>query len=1450
MKNKIYKISFLLALGILFAAPLFTSAQTQIHPDGTLIRAEGNPKVFIIHHDKKRWLRNEAIFESYKHSWGAVKVLPPSEVNEIPYNNLIRADGTKVYALNDLGYKRHIFNPDIFNSYNLSWDDVADINQTELENYPDSNLVRQAGDEKVYYIEGTTRRWVKSTDAFNVNNFNWEAVQIINNIDINHYSIGVDVTVNVQVNIPETLSINGITPNQITNNQSTTVTITGNNFQNGATVKIGTSSYATDVNVLNSTTITATIPSGLAVGTYNIIVTNLDNTSATLTNAITVSAPAVLSITGITPTQILNNIDNYLTINGTNFKTGATVKIGSQSAASVTIINSTTISAKIASGLAVGTYSIQVRNPDGKTITLANALSVIAPPIQEPAELTASEIFNLVSPAVVQVYCDGESNGSGMITDTAGNILTNEHVIDDCSTVSAKLHNGTVVTGSIIGWNEVIDLAIIKINYNNLSTISFGDSNSVNIGDKVYVLGHPLGLSSATIEAGIITSKQTLWGSPYLQTDANVQGGSSGGPWVDKNSNVVGVTKGGFVYAGTDISMNMNFAIPINTAKSILSDLKAGTKVDLPDTTPPEISNIQASESFDSATITWTTDESATSKVEYGLTGSYGTTISDLALTISHSLTITNLAEGTTYYFRVISEDASNNQSVSSGYTFTTSQGLLTVALSDDTPISTAVSQGVQDFVFTKINFTASTHYDHIVTAISVSRNGLSADSDISNVKLYDGATQLGSTQVLNTTTHKATFAGLSWTIPAGITKVLTIKASIATNSLPGDLVNFGIKQASDIIATVTPIGMFPTWGCNMTIAGQNIGTFTVDAQSTPSGTVLSGTTEQAVASFKFTSSGEGFNLHSVIFTEVGSSVDSDISNIKLMYGSTRLGSTVASLTNGKATFDLSTNPFYVEDGDSKTLTLYVDVISNITFTRNICFEITQASDITAYGVNTGGAVETSGTFPEQGQAMTISIPSIPKVAVSMGTTPAAKSVITNTSHAHFGTMYLDTAESTEVVRITRIRVSFADQIDSNNDLNNGAGDGSSANTDLCNVRLFEHGSNTQIGATQPTITDGGNSYDFVDFSGLALTIPKGTTKALDIRVDIAGSSGTYYVGYEDHTTTHFSGIGLSSGIELTNNTITDGGNGASQPITITASSDTTESDPFAGVSCTITVPADYSTIQAAINAAQSGDTICVAAGTYQEESIKIIGKDIILKGAGIGQTIIESLIGDETPGVWHPEKHSAIDIQNVSSASKIEGFTIKNAYYYGIHLTNASPIIQNNEITENGLGIKIVENSQPTITYNIFSNNESYTIAHGAPLGGFVISHNTFVGNGNYGGNAAVLFNPVRFGQYMYPAEPIIVSDNIIVDGIIGVREANNVSNFIVRNNLFYNNSEANVQTLSGDYNTAEEINSLSYAENNIVADPLFISSTDYHLQDGSPAIGTASDGGNIGAY
>ena len=176
-------------LGSFLVIPLFGMAQET--PDGTLIRAEGDYKIYTIFNGQKRWIKNIDVFNSYGYKWTNVQVVSPAVLKNIAVNNLIRESGDiKVYALNDAGYKRHIINPVVFESYGFQWEDVAEVSNDEVTSYSDSNLIRQVNDPKVYYLENGKKRWVESPESFYTHNFNWEEIHVINSSDVNSYEDG------------------------------------------------------------------------------------------------------------------------------------------------------------------------------------------------------------------------------------------------------------------------------------------------------------------------------------------------------------------------------------------------------------------------------------------------------------------------------------------------------------------------------------------------------------------------------------------------------------------------------------------------------------------------------------------------------------------------------------------------------------------------------------------------------------------------------------------------------------------------------------------------------------------------------------------------------------------------------------------------------------------------------------------------------------------------------------------------------------------------------------------------------------------------------------------------------------------------------------------------------------------------------------------------------------
>lgn len=176
-----------------------------------------------------------------------------------------------------------------------------------------------------------------------------------------------------------------------------------------------------------------------------------------------------------------------------------------------------------------------------------------------------------------------KGQGSGFIIDDLGHILTNNHVVDSATDVSVVLYDGEVLKAEIVGTDRENDLALVKVDPDKLSTIEpleMGDSDEVKPGQMAIALGSPFGLQGS-ITAGIISGVgRSLTGSSQraitnmLQTDAAINPGNSGGPLLNSSGEVVGINT-----AIETASSGIGFAIPINTAESLLPDLLKGGEV-------------------------------------------------------------------------------------------------------------------------------------------------------------------------------------------------------------------------------------------------------------------------------------------------------------------------------------------------------------------------------------------------------------------------------------------------------------------------------------------------------------------------------------------------------------------------------------------------------------------------------------------------------------------------------------------------------------------------------------------------------------------------------------------------------------------------------------------------------------------------------------------------------
>lgn len=170
-------------------------------------------------------------------------------------------------------------------------------------------------------------------------------------------------------------------------------------------------------------------------------------------------------------------------------------------------------------------------------------------------------------------------NGSGVLVTPDGYILTNNHVVGKADSIEVKLSDGSKFKGKVIGKDELTDLAVVKIDNNNLPYATLGDSESMEQGDWVVAIGSPFGLEQ-TITAGIVSAKGRYVGSTYnefIQTDASINPGNSGGPLVNMKGQIIGINS--MIFSESGGNQGIGFAIPSNLVRHVYEQLVKNGKV-------------------------------------------------------------------------------------------------------------------------------------------------------------------------------------------------------------------------------------------------------------------------------------------------------------------------------------------------------------------------------------------------------------------------------------------------------------------------------------------------------------------------------------------------------------------------------------------------------------------------------------------------------------------------------------------------------------------------------------------------------------------------------------------------------------------------------------------------------------------------------------------------------
>jgi S1-C subfamily serine protease len=222
-----------------------------------------------------------------------------------------------------------------------------------------------------------------------------------------------------------------------------------------------------------------------------------------------------------------------------------------------------------------------------------------AAPTYDAEEQNNIGIYKRVLPSVVNITSTNlvfdffygtvpqQGQGSGFVLDKAGHVLTNYHVVARANRgIEVMLSNKRRYSAKVVGTDRVHDLALLQIDAPDLQAVTLADSGGLAVGQKVYAIGNPFGLSG-TMTRGIISSIRSIRGSEgaliedAIQTDAAINPGNSGGPLLNSRGEVIGINTM-IASNGADQSSGIGFAIPVNTAKAVLADLTKYGRVKRP----------------------------------------------------------------------------------------------------------------------------------------------------------------------------------------------------------------------------------------------------------------------------------------------------------------------------------------------------------------------------------------------------------------------------------------------------------------------------------------------------------------------------------------------------------------------------------------------------------------------------------------------------------------------------------------------------------------------------------------------------------------------------------------------------------------------------------------------------------------------------------------------------
>ena len=415
----------------------------------------------------------------------------------------------------------------------------------------------------------------------------------------------------------------------------------------------------------------------------------------------------------------------------------------------------------------------------------------------------------------------------------------------------------------------------------------------------------------------------------------------------------------------------------------------------------------------------------------------------------------------------------------------------LTVALAADTPVSGVIVAGSAIAELVKIKFTNGDTTDVKVSTLKLKRMGVSDDSTLPSLYLFDGYTRLGDEGTISSGVVTFNVAGGIFTVPAGGSKTISVRADIVSTAY-GQTVGVKLEAATDITSDASSVnGTFPMSGNLMSVTAQPSTAATVSINATTS-TPISDASIDATTDFiawqnVITINNQDVKLEYLRLTQIGSISATDLDNIRLNISGTEVATSklVVGLVGQDLIFDLSASPVTIAKGQTKTVAVYVDMVGGADKTMR--FGLEKKADIFVKDLAYGCYVLFTGTAPNRTGTQTITKGT---VTVSKKTDSPSGNVVTSASNVSLAKF--NVKANGEEIKINSLRVQVYTNDADTKYLRNG-------------VLLLD---GVQVGSTAMINTNNEGTTLYKDFN-IYQKIEAGATKVLEVKADIYGCSTT-----------------------------------------------------------------------------------------------------------------------------------------------------------------------------------------------------------------------------------------------------------------------------------------------------------------------------------------------------